>query len=157
LLKDFRLPAIANVIVDNRLAHFVVIYSIKNRIITVADPGKGIVRYSMDDFCSIWTGGLVLLEPGEAFQKGDYTQNMMVKFAGFLKPLKKTVLCIFLASLLYTALGIAGSFYIKFLFDDLIKFEKLNDLHIIPQDLLLYFYFRYFLIITEAYLLPNLE
>jgi len=43
LLKDFRLPAIANVIVDNRLAHFVVIYSIKNRIITVADPGKGIV------------------------------------------------------------------------------------------------------------------
>jgi len=61
-----------------------------------------------------------------SFPKGDYTQNMMVKFAGFLKPLKKTVLCIFLASLLYTALGIAGSFYIKFLFDDLIKFEKLT-------------------------------
>nr|4RY2_A Chain A, ABC-type bacteriocin transporter [Acetivibrio thermocellus ATCC 27405]4RY2_B Chain B, ABC-type bacteriocin transporter [Acetivibrio thermocellus ATCC 27405]7T54_A Chain A, ABC-type bacteriocin transporter [Acetivibrio thermocellus]7T54_B Chain B, ABC-type bacteriocin transporter [Acetivibrio thermocellus]7T55_A Chain A, ABC-type bacteriocin transporter [Acetivibrio thermocellus]7T55_B Chain B, ABC-type bacteriocin transporter [Acetivibrio thermocellus]7T56_A Chain A, ABC-type bact len=156
LLKDFRLPAIANVIVDNRLAHFVVIYSIKNRIITVADPGKGIVRYSMDDFCSIWTGGLVLLEPGEAFQKGDYTQNMMVKFAGFLKPLKKTVLCIFLASLLYTALGIAGSFYIKFLFDDLIKFEKLNDLHIISAGFAVIFLLQIFLNYYRSILVTKL-
>ncbi|HOM03649.1 MAG TPA: peptidase domain-containing ABC transporter [Acetivibrio sp.] len=131
LMKDFKLPAIANVILDNRLTHFVVIYSIKNGVITVADPDKGIVKYAMDDFCSIWTGGLILLEPGENFQKGDHTQNMLIKFTGFLRPLKGTVLCIFLASLLYTALGLAGSFYIKFLFDDLIKFEKLNDLHVI--------------------------
>ncbi|ODM25635.1 bacteriocin ABC transporter ATP-binding protein [Clostridium sp. Bc-iso-3] len=131
LMEDFKLPAIANVIVDNRLTHFVVIYSIKDSVITVADPDKGIVKYTIDDFCSIWTGGLILLEPGETFQKGDHTQNMIIKFAGLLKPLKGTVLGIFFASLLYTALGLAGSFYIKFLFDDLIKFEKLNDLHVI--------------------------
>jgi len=70
LLKDFRLPAIANVIVDNRLAHFVVIYSIKNRIITVADPGKGIVRYSMDDFVQFGPVGLFCWSPAKLSKKG---------------------------------------------------------------------------------------
>ena len=74
-------------IVDNKLTHFVVIYSIKKDVIIAADPDKGIVKYGLEFFDSIWTGSLILLEPGESFQKGNLTQNMLLKFTGFLKPL----------------------------------------------------------------------
>lgn len=131
LLADFKLPAIANIIVDNKLTHFVVIYSIKNNVIIAADPDKGMVKYTIDSFNSMWTGGIILLEPNESFTKGNYQQNMLLKFTGFLIPLKGTLLGIFLASLIYTVLGLAGSFYVKFLFDDLLALEKLNDLHLI--------------------------
>lgn len=88
-------------IVDNKLTHFVVIYSIKKDVIIAADPDKGIVKYGLEFFDSIWTGSLILLEPGESFQKGNLTQNMLLKFTGFLKPLKGSLLKIFFASLIY--------------------------------------------------------
>lgn len=157
LLTDFNLPAIANVIVDNKLTHFVVIYSIRNGMITAADPDKGIVRYTIEEFCSMWTDGLILLEPGEAFQKGNHTQNMLLKFTGLLKPLKGTVLGIFFASLLYTGLGLVGSFYIKFLFDDLIKFEKINDLHVISMGFAIMLLLQIFLNYYRNVLLTKLS
>lgn len=39
--KEFRLPIIARVILDEVLEHYVVIYKITNRYIYVADPGSG--------------------------------------------------------------------------------------------------------------------
>ncbi|NLP14893.1 MAG: peptidase domain-containing ABC transporter [Clostridium sp.] len=157
LHTSFKLPAIANVIVDNKLTHFVVIYSIKNGVIIAADPDKGIVKYGIEFFNSIWTGGIILLEPGESFQKGNLTQNMLLKFTGFLKPLKGSLLKIFFASLIYTGLGIAGSFYIKFLFDDIIKFEKLHDLLVISIGFSSMFVFQILLNYFRNYLLTKLS
>lgn len=156
LLKDFKLPAIANVIVDNKLTHFVVIYSIKNNAVIVADPDKGIVRHSLDFFCSIWTGGLILLEPDEHFKKGNYTQSMLLKFVGLLKPLRPTLFVIFLASLLYTGLGLAGSFYIKFLFDDLLEFDKLASLHYVSMAFVILFVLQVSLNFYRNFLLTKL-
>jgi len=65
-----------------------VIYSIKNRIITVADPGKGIVRYSMDDFVQFGPVGLFCWSPAKLSKRGLYPKYDG-EIAGFLKPLKK--------------------------------------------------------------------
>lgn len=157
LQKDFKLPAIANIIVDDKLLHFIVIYSIKKGIITAADPSKGLVRYTLDQFSSMWTGGLILLEPNEDFKKGNYTKGMLFRFMRLLKPLKGTLLSIFLASLLYTGLGLAGSFYIKFLFDDLIKFNKLNDLHVISLGFAGMFVLQILLNFYRSFLLTRLS
>jgi len=96
-----------------------------------------------------------LLEPAKLSKRGLYP-----KYDGeicrFFEAFKKTVLCIFLASLLYTALGIAGSFYIKFLFDDLIKFEKLNDLHIISAGFAVIFLLQIFLNYYRSILVTKL-
>lgn len=157
LLTDFKLPAIANILVDNKLTHFVVIYSIKNNTIIAADPDKGIVKYTLDEFCSIWTGGLILIEPDENFQKGNHTQNMLLKFVCLLKPLKSTLLGIFAASLIYTALGLLGSFYIKFLFDDLIKFEDLSDLNRVSMGFVAIFVIQILLNLYRSVLLTRLS
>ena len=157
LLADFKLPAIANIIVDNKITHFVVIYSIKNNVITAADPDKGMVKYTIDSFNSMWTGGIILLEPNESFRKGNYQQNMLLKFTSFLIPLKGTLLGIFLASLIYTGLGLAGSFYVKFLFDDLLALEKLNDLHLISMGFAGIFILQLLLNYYRSFLLTKLS
>lgn len=156
LMKEFKLPAIANVIVENKLAHFVVIYSIKNNVVTVADPDKGIVRHSLDFFSSIWTGGLILLEPDTHFQKGNYTKSMFLSFAELLIPLRYTLLVIFLASLLYTGLGLAGSFYVKFLFDNFMEFDKLDSLHYVSIGFAILFVIQILLNFYRNFLLTKL-
>jgi len=74
--------------------HFVVVYGIrKNRKgykVSVADPGKGLLTYSREEFCDRWVstrtngeekGGALLLEPTNLFyeQEGDAapTQNRL--------------------------------------------------------------------------------
>ena len=48
--SEFPLPAIAHVVVDGTLLHYVVVYRISPKQIIVADPAKGIVRYEPDEF-----------------------------------------------------------------------------------------------------------
>lgn len=47
---DFPLPCIAHVIVDGSLLHYVVIHKITKKQIIIADPGKGIVKLSPEEF-----------------------------------------------------------------------------------------------------------
>lgn len=71
--------------------HFVVVYDIKKSrkgkvTILVADPGKGLLKYSKEEFCSNWIstqtnneekGIVLLLEPTNLFydQQGDYVPS----------------------------------------------------------------------------------
>lgn len=115
---DIILPAIANVIIDQKRVHFVVVYSADSRNIVIADPGEGIVKYTREDFFKIWTGMLIELSPGESFEKGDETHSVINMFYELIKPQKLLFVCIFLTSVLLIAIGIATSFYFKYLLDD---------------------------------------
>ncbi|EGD49826.1 peptidase C39 bacteriocin processing, partial [Thermoanaerobacter ethanolicus JW 200] len=48
--NEFPLPAIAHVIIDGRLLHYVVIHKITKKELIIADPAKGIVRYTPEEF-----------------------------------------------------------------------------------------------------------
>ncbi len=64
-LKDIKpnhLPAIAHVTNDN-IEHFVVIYEIKDKYITVMDPAYGKRIYSLDDFSKIYNNILITAYP----------------------------------------------------------------------------------------------
>jgi ABC-type bacteriocin/lantibiotic exporter with double-glycine peptidase domain len=67
--SEFPLPCIAHVIVDGTLLHYVVIHKISKKEVLVADPGKGLVKYTPDDFFKIWSGVLILMVPDATFQK----------------------------------------------------------------------------------------
>ena len=64
LLSGIPLPAIAHVIKDGNILHFMVLYEITEERVTAADPARGIFKYSFQDFVSIWTGALIFIEPG---------------------------------------------------------------------------------------------
>lgn len=120
--ENFPLPAIAHVIIDQTLLHYVVIHKISNKEIIVADPVQGIVKYTPEDFFQIWTSVLILMVPTPQFKKGDQTKGLFARFFGLLIPQKRMLGGIFLTSILYTILGILAAFYFQFLLDEILPF-----------------------------------
>lgn len=129
--SEFPLPCIAHVIVDGNLMHYVVIHKITKKQVVIADPAEGIVKLTPEEFFGEvtegkklpkyqWTGVLILLVKSESFVKGKEIQGLFQRFFHLLLPQKKLLIHIFLASLVYTVLGIAGSFYYKALMDDIL-------------------------------------
>lgn len=129
--SEFPLPCIAHVIVDGNLLHYVVIHKITKKQIIIADPGVGIVKLTPEEFFGEvyeegkppkyqWSGVLILLVKNEAFKKGDETKGLFSRFFYLLLPQRKLLLHIFVASLVYTILGIIGAFYFKELIDSVL-------------------------------------
>lgn len=135
--SEFPLPAIAHVVVDNSLLHYVVIHKITKEEVIIADPAKGIVKIAPEEFFKQWTGVLILMMPATTFEKGDETKSIYSRFFGLLKPQKGLLSHIFFASLVFTLLGILGSFYFKFMMDDILPNGLLKSLHIISIGIIL--------------------
>lgn len=130
LFSKFPLPAIAHVVIEGML-HYVVIHKISKKQVIIADPAKGIVKYTPEEFFELWTGVLILLIPNEKLEKGKETKGVFERFFCLLLPQKNLLIQVFLASLIYTLLGILGAFYIKFLLDDILPYGLMNTLHIL--------------------------
>lgn len=135
--SDFPLPAIAHVVVDGSLLHYVVIHKITKEEVIIADPGKGLVKSTPEEFFKEWTGVLILLVPDVKFEKGDETQGIFKRFFGLLKPQKNLILHVFFASMIYTVLGILGAFYFKFLLDDILPYSLTKTLHVVSIGIIL--------------------
>ena len=129
--SEFPLPCIAHVIVDGSLLHYVVIHKVTKKQVIIADPGVGIVKLTPEEFFGEvhedgkqpkyqWSGVLFLLVKNETFKKGDETKGLFSRFFYLLIPQKKLLLHIFVASLIYTILGILGAFYFKELLDNVL-------------------------------------
>ena len=118
--SEFPLPAIAHVVVDGSLLHYVVIHKITKKQVVIADPAKGLVKKAPEEFFKEWTGVLILLVPAQTFQKGKETKNIFERFWGLLLPQKRLVLDIFVASLVITVLGILGAFFFQIIIDDIL-------------------------------------
>lgn len=129
LCSKIPLPCIAHVVVNGGLLHYVVIHKITKKRIIIADPRIGIVKLSREEFFGEtnengtspkykWSGVLVLLQKNEEFRKGKETKGLFERFIYLLAPQRKLLIHIFIASLLYTILGIVGAFYYQALIDD---------------------------------------
>ena len=134
--SEIPLPCIAHVVVDGSLLHYVVIHKITKKQVIIADPGKGLIKISPEEFFGEiheenkppkyqWTGVLILLVKKETFKKGDETKGLFGRFFYLLLPQKKLLLHIFIASLVYTILGILGAFYFQELIDSVLP-DALN-------------------------------
>lgn len=117
---EFPLPAIAHVVIDEKLLHYVVIQKITKKQILIADPGKGLVKYSPEDFFKIWSGVLIILTPSPSFQKDKGKGGTFTRFFSLILPQKRLLVNVFLSSLLITILGIGASFYFRFIVDDIV-------------------------------------
>ncbi|PRX29422.1 ATP-binding cassette subfamily B protein [Orenia metallireducens] len=156
LKNEFTLPAVAHVIIDS-LLHYVVIYEITEEDVVIADPAKGIEVYSLEDFYEIWSGVLILITPDQRFKKGDETIGLFERFSPILFAHKKLIIEIFLACMLYTGLSLAGTFYFKFLIDDILGNGLKNTLNIFTLGVLSLKIFNIFLNAFRSHLLLYLS
>ncbi|WP_434180362.1 peptidase domain-containing ABC transporter [Bacillus thuringiensis] len=156
-LYEVPLPAIAHVNMPGGLLHYVVIYKVKKKKVYVADPAKGLVTYSLEDFCKIWTGILVLLIPGQKFEKGKVSQGTFTRFLSLLKPQKHLLFPIFLASIFFNIFGLLGAFYFKFLIDDIVANQLLQTLHIVSIGVIILYIFKVVLSYFRTHLILYLS
>ncbi|ALB44111.1 peptidase domain-containing ABC transporter [Clostridium beijerinckii] len=148
IFNELPTPLIAHVIVDSVLLHYVVIHKISNRSILVADPSKGIVKYTPEEFFKIWTKVLILMVPTATFKKGNETKNIFQRFLGLITIQRSLLINIFISSILITILGIGGSFYFQFLIDDILPNNLDENLFTISIAMLVLAIFK---IITEFF------
>ncbi len=134
-------PAIAHVIVKEKLQHYVVIYEVTKEYIKIMDPGDGrFHKKTHEEFTKEWTGVLVLLLPKEDFTTGNEKVSVFKRFWFLLKPHKGVLIQAFVGALIYTLLGFSTSIYIQKLTDHVLmgtSTKLLNLLGVVMIALLL--------------------
>lgn len=134
-------PAIAHIIVKEQLQHYVVIYKIDKKHITIMDPGTGkIHKKTHAEFKKEWTGVLVLLLPNESFKKGNEKVSILKRFWFLLKPHKFVLFQALVGAIIYTLLGLSTAIYIQKITDHVLvggNTKLLNLLSVIMLGLLL--------------------
>ena len=157
IFGEFPKPAIAHVIMDGSLLHYVVIHKVTKNEILIADPGKGMIKYNPEDFFKIWSGVLILMVPAPSFQKGDETKGLFQRFWGLIKVQKSLLANIFIASIIITVLGIIGSFYYQFLIDDILPNSLNNSLLVISLAMLVLAIFKVIVEFFRSILLVHMS
>jgi len=131
-LKNEKFPCIAHVIskqAGKKLEHYVVVYNIKNNIITYMDPAKGIVKDKLSLFKDIYTGRILSFKPGENLNiKAENNKALFELIKSIVKVLKIPLLLIVLISFAFTGLGILSTYYMKYLFDTVVGQGMYNEL-----------------------------
>ncbi|NOW06968.1 peptidase domain-containing ABC transporter [Clostridium beijerinckii] len=161
IFNNLPTPLIAHVIIDNTLLHYVVIHEISKKCILVSDPARGMIKYSPEEFFKIWSDILIFMTPTATFKKGDETKGIFQRFWGLIKIQKGLLINIFLTSLLITVLGVSGSFYFKFLIDDILPNDLSKDLFSISIAMLVLTIFKitteFFRSILLIYMAQNID
>lgn len=157
-LKEIPLPAIAHVIIDGKLLHYVVILEItKKGKVIVADPGEGIIKYDSKEFNEIWTGVLVLLIPNESFQSRDEEKNTFSRFMFLLKNQQSLLIPIFLSSILITIFGVLGAFYFKIVIDNIVTENLKHTLTYLSIGIIVLYIFKVLLELFRSHLILYLS
>jgi len=128
--EDITFPAIAQIHTKEGLHHFVVIHKLKKGTLEIADPAKGNLKMSKEEFGELFTGVLVLMVPTAEFERIKYKdKGMFDLFCSLILPQKKLLATIILASLLLSVIGILSSTFSKVLMDEIIPYQLKNSLY----------------------------
>ncbi|MCT3692621.1 peptidase domain-containing ABC transporter [Elizabethkingia anophelis] len=152
-LPEIPLPAIAHVIVQGQLHHYLVIYSVKNDKVTVMDPAYGKMQeYTIQEFSEIWTGVLILLEPNEYFEQKDEKTNLYKRFWNLVQPHKSILIQALLGAVVYTILGLSTSIYIEKITDYVLIDGNKRLLNLLSVGMIVILLFQIFISIMKSVL-----
>jgi ATP-binding cassette subfamily B protein len=136
-------PAIAHVVPPNADAHYIVLYKSGSSHLSVMDPSEGkLLRINMEIFKRQWTGVLLLLTPGEQFEKGNRQVSVQMRFWMLFRPHRYILIQAFIGALVYTLLGFSTSLYIQKLTDYIFVGGNTNLLNLLSILMLLLLFFQ---------------
>ncbi len=115
---DIKFPFIAHIINEDYMQHFIVVLNIKNGKFIIADPAKGKVKCTIEQFTNLWNGYIVTFEKNQEFRKGNFEKGGLKKFFGLLKGQYAKFITIIILSVIISAIGIMGAFVFQVTIDD---------------------------------------
>ena len=139
LIKEV-MPAIAHVVYENGLQHYLVIYKADLKKVIIGDPGKGIYKLSRDEFCKIWKEKtVILLKPKFKVYK-DIPKHWIHWILEYLKKQENWIYQTIFLGCIYTALGLLTAIFVQRLLDKFIP-EKNYDKIFLTGILLMFLLF----------------
>ncbi len=118
-------PFISQIIIDN-YKHFVVVYEIKNEIITIMDPAKGMVKSKIAEFNKLWTNYILILRPYK--QMPFYHENNFLSkvLKQVIKDNKNIITSLVAITFMTTIFTTIYGFYFKIIIDHYQTANKLT-------------------------------
>ena len=133
-----QLPAIAHLVLNSGLQHYVVIYRLRRSGVEYMDPANGkTVSECLDLFLSKWSGVIVMFAPQPGFTPKNRTLSVSSRFMELVRPHYPDMLQALLGAIVYTVLGFATSIYIQKLIDDVIGNSSLELLHLMSTVMII--------------------
>lgn len=97
----------------NDCYHFMVIYKITDEYLIVMDPGKGIIKYSNEDFNKIFTGYMLKLIPNGKIVKYDKKNGYLSFLKKLVKNNIKNIIVCFILTIVIIILNLSETYLIK--------------------------------------------
>jgi ATP-binding cassette, subfamily C, bacteriocin exporter len=137
VLSQLSYPAIAHTVLDDGGGHFVVVEHLASNKLKVMDPAVGSSAIvAQESFLRQWTGVIILAIPGEHFHSNQ-PKPLLKQVLGIVRPVKNTLLLLFVCSLLYAAISFGFSVYLQKVIDEAWVYGDLRMLRILSTSLLL--------------------
>lgn len=124
-LQEINRPFISQVII-NQMKHFVVVYKVKNEIITVMDPTKGMVKMKVCEFEKIFTGNILVFEPYKklpVYQEDNYVLEILKEIINNNKKIVGNLMGLTLVATIFTCLY---SYYFQIMIDNIKNNDRFN-------------------------------
>ncbi|KAA0989535.1 peptidase domain-containing ABC transporter [Dyadobacter sp. UC 10] len=142
-LPHVPVPIIAHVIIKQILHHYVVIYRVTASTVEVMDPARGeLILMSHDEFKSIWTGVMVMIQPGDTFTEGNEKISVKQRFIFLLKPHRSVLMQVLLGAIIYTVLGLSTSIFLQKIVDNVLPEGNRNLLNLMGVIMIMILLFR---------------
>ncbi|MBE7175293.1 MAG: peptidase domain-containing ABC transporter [Mucilaginibacter polytrichastri] len=130
-LREIPLPAIAHVIVQEQMNHYVVIYKVTRDRVQIMDPADGqLHELTHEEFGQLWTGVLLLIAPGDNFEPGSQKISVEKRFLYLLKPHRAVLWQVLFGSVFYTLMGLSFSIFLQKIVDNVLPEGNRNLLNL---------------------------
>ena len=147
-LQGFELPFI----VHWEGYHYVIVYGVSPSQVWVADPAVGFKKMSVEEFERGWSGTCLVFTPGEQLVQLTASRSPWLRFVGYLRPYKKILLHLFLATFVIQMLGIVPPLIIQNILDGVLVHQNLGLLHLLILGLVISTAFSQVMTTLRAYL-----
>jgi ATP-binding cassette, subfamily B, bacterial HlyB/CyaB len=132
--------------------HYVVVYGTSKQHVWVADPALGFRKMRVDEFERGWSGTCLVFTPGQDMAQAAVARSPWIRFAGYLKPYKKILAHLFLATFVIQVLGLVPPLIIQNILDGVIVHQNVGLLHLLILGLAISNLFTQIISTIRAYL-----
>lgn len=121
VLSKIPLPSILHFQKSDGWLHFVVLYKVTKRSLTIMDPSEGeLKKISYQDLKDLWSGYIVTFSQSSPFSDKTTKDNGLSALFEIAKTHYKEILKILLSSSVYALLGVGTSLLLQFIIDKVI-------------------------------------
>ena len=139
---EILLPAIAHIVTEKGINHFVVIYKITKKYIYLMDPSKGYIKKEIDAFLKEWTNVILMFQPSKQIPL--YKQNNKLKdlIISFIQIEKNLVIKLITSNIFIIILSIILSYHYQTIISNINKYLYLTILFLLLTILKLYINYK---------------